>query len=155
MTPKERARLIDKQEFEAEAKAVRERALIEVVRRRREEHARIMGIAEEPETLKTERRRIRIDARRYSHDGKSLTATEWASQTRMCATLLRNRLQRGWPVERAITEPNGASMGRPRHKPEAQPPGVATNFEPSTGTGAGSTAQETSEITFSRETENA
>jgi hypothetical protein len=58
---------------------------------------------------------------------------------------VQSRLRRGWPLELAMTEPPGARMGRfARGRP-----GVPSDFAPFEGTGAGRTAQETQNITFS------
>ena len=54
---------------------------------------------------------------------------------------LRARLWHGWTVEQAVATPTPAQRRR----------GVVSNFPTFAGTGAGSTAQETPEITFSDE----
>ncbi|WP_119254376.1 hypothetical protein [Shinella zoogloeoides] len=76
-------------------------------------------------------------ARTYTFDGKTLTAREWSTITGLHVRTLRSRISTGWTIEHALTTP--ANMR----------PGVASNFAPSSGTGAGSTAQETPNITFS------
>jgi hypothetical protein len=58
---------------------------------------------------------------------------------------VESRVRRGWPLELAESEPAGARMGRFAHGR----PGVSSDFAPSEGTGAGSTAQESPNITFS------
>lgn len=58
---------------------------------------------------------------------------------------VESRVRRGWTLDAALSVDPRARMGRPRkHRP-----GVPSNFAPSEGTGAGSTAQETPKITFS------
>lgn len=54
---------------------------------------------------------------------------------------LRARLWNGWTIEQAVATPTPAQRRR----------GVVSNFDVFAGTGAGSTAQETPEITFSDE----
>lgn len=56
-----------------------------------------------------------------------------------------SRLRRGWALEDALTIDPGARMGRFAHGR----PGVVSDFAPSKGTGGGSTAQETPNLTFS------
>lgn len=51
-----------------------------------------------------------------------------------------SRLDRGWSLERALSQPPGHQRGKA---------GVVSDFTPSEGTGAGRTAQETPDITFS------
>lgn len=57
---------------------------------------------------------------------------------------VESRVRRGWPLELAMTEPPGARMGRYARRG----PGVVSDFEPFEGTGAGSTAQETPNLSF-------
>lgn len=58
-----------------------------------------------------------------------------------------SRLRRGWQLEDALTIEAGSRMGRfARGRP-----GVSPDFAPSERTGAGSTLQESTNITFSRE----
>lgn len=42
---------------------------------------------------------------RYSFQGESHTISEWAEIKRISPRTLRGRLLRGWPIERALTEP--------------------------------------------------
>lgn len=79
-------------------------------------------------------------ARTYTHDGKSLTIAEWSRATGLTKSTIGARLRKGWSVERTLTTP------RDRRGPK---PGVVSNLTAFEGTGAGSTAQETSKITFS------
>lgn len=81
--------------------------------------------------------------RRFEHAGRSLTVTQWAEHTGISYATLANRLRSGWPVGKALT--------KPVRRQSDQHPGVVSNFPPVSGTGAGSTAQETPEITFSEE----
>lgn len=71
--------------------------------------------------------------------GTRHTLNELASMCGVSAGTLRNRLHRGWTLEQAMHTPT----------PKQRRAGVVINFEPLKGTGAGSTAQEIAEITFS------
>jgi hypothetical protein len=43
----------------------------------------------------------------YLFEGKSLTLTEWAAETGIPRAAIAARLELGWPLERALTEPSG------------------------------------------------
>lgn len=43
--------------------------------------------------------------KRYFYRGENLTAAEWADQQGLDVRILRSRLNSGWPIERALTEP--------------------------------------------------
>lgn len=104
---------------------------------------------------------VTIRARLYAgwEIERALTAPAFPTRTTSRAALARavgidprtvdSRLRRGWPLERALTETAGTTMGRNSHRPKTGP-GAVSDFPPSKGTGAGSTAQETPNITFSR-----
>lgn len=77
----------------------------------------------------------------YTHQGKTLTVAQWASITGLVKATIAWRLRRGWPLEQALSLT--PSFG---HRP-----GVVSDFGPSKGTGAGSTAQETPNLEFSKE----
>jgi hypothetical protein len=42
---------------------------------------------------------------KYEHDGKSLTAVDWARELGVSKNTLLSRLERGWSIERALTQP--------------------------------------------------
>jgi hypothetical protein len=199
MTPAERARLIDKQEFEAECRAALERALAYSKQCRDDERRKVNVYLGKTETAPVIRSAsISPDYTKHTIDGQSRTTLEWARylgitirallwrcQTRgsleaavamggahppgrkpsliefegtertikqwaelsgLEPVTIHNRLRQGWSVREALTSPSGARRGRP---------GVSSNFAGSKGTGAGSTVQETPNITFSEEDENA
>ncbi|MGP4690637.1 hypothetical protein [Agrobacterium cavarae] len=75
----------------------------------------------------------------YLYDGKALTLREWSNHTGLKVNTIRARLADGWSINRALSAPLDR-RGRRR--------GVSPDFTPSAGTGAGSTAQETPNITF-------
>ncbi|MCF6370978.1 hypothetical protein LXM96_19270 [Rhizobium sp. TRM95001] len=84
----------------------------------------------------------------HVHDGRSLTLGQWAKAYGMTKGTLRSRLRGGWTLEEALTTPI-----RPLRKADtgmtAEGAGVSADFAPFEGTGAGSTAQETPNLTFS------
>ncbi|MGK9053127.1 hypothetical protein [Neorhizobium petrolearium] len=84
-------------------------------------------------------------AKLYTFNGKTLTATEWAGIAGIKLKTFHSRLRKGWTFDLAITVPPGERLGRFAHGR----PGVPSDFPPSKGTGAGSTAKETPKITFS------
>jgi hypothetical protein len=47
-----------------------------------------------------------------THNGLTLSITEWAKRTNQSVPTLRYRLNAGWPTERALFEP--IQLGRPR-----------------------------------------
>ncbi|MDR6831341.1 hypothetical protein J2W99_005094 [Bosea robiniae] len=73
--------------------------------------------------------------------GTRYSTAELAEMSGVPANVLRGRLRSGWTIEQAMTVPTIQQRRR----------GVVSNFPPVSGTGAGSTAQETPEITFSEE----
>lgn len=199
MTPAERARQIDKEEFAAESRAALERALAYSTQCQDRERQRInvyLGRPENAPALKTapftpdpEKHSINGEARTTSEwarhlginlntllwrcrshgsleaavamggahppgrkplviefEGTGRTVKEWAERTGLEPVTIHNRLRQGWTVQEALTSPSGARRGRP---------GVSSNFRRSEGTGAGSTVQETPNITFSGKVENA
>ena len=48
--------------------------------------------------------------RRYTYAGKTLTAVEWSVRVGVDLKMLRQRLWRGWPIEKALTEPGDRSQ---------------------------------------------
>lgn len=77
----------------------------------------------------------------HSYRGQQFTIAQFAILTGISADTLRHRLALGWTIEQAVTVPT----------PKQRRWGVVVNFPGVSGTGAGSTAQETPEITFSEE----
>ena len=80
--------------------------------------------------------------RTYTFRGETLTIREWSEIIGVNASTVAYRIRRGWSMERALS----ASLFR-----RGSMAGVAPNFEPHEGTGAGSTAQNIPNITFSQE----
>ena len=81
---------------------------------------------------------------RHTYAGRSLTLSEWSKLSGIPAKTLNRRISSyGWTIEQALCFPSLEQRRR----------GVVFNFMPSKGTGAGSTAQEIPEITFSEQAE--
>lgn len=195
MTPTERARQIDQQEFAAECKAALDRALAYSKQCRDSERRKVnvyMGRPEKaPERMSAKptdpvQAKHNIDGASRTVEGwarhlgitraalswrcrkfgsleaavamgagrppgrqpfviefeaQRRTIKEWAELKGIEPVTIHNRLRSGWSIADALTLPLGTKRGRP--------PGVTSNFAPSEGTGAGSTAQESPNITFS------
>lgn len=77
------------------------------------------------------------DGHSYTFDGRTLTLAEWASVTGLNSETIRSRLKNHWSIEAALTTP-----------PRISGPGVPSDFAPLEGTGGGSTAQETPNLSF-------
>lgn len=77
----------------------------------------------------------------HSFRGTRYTTRELAQMSGIAPDTLRHRLALGWTVEQAMTVPTPAQRRR----------GGVSNFDVFSGTGAGTTAQEMPEITFSEE----
>jgi hypothetical protein len=201
MTPAEHARMIDQQEFEAECRAVRERARQYTAERRRQERQRVDAwISGGPALVSFAPKNSRRGRKPklYTAFGEAKTLSEWSTLYSVHTHTLKQRLKDGLPFEDSLTmKPrqfgqlhtvNGVSMtlhgwadhigiaydallgrlrtgrtlaealamrGRKARSHVSKGAGVVFNFAPVEGTGAGSTAQETPEITFSEKAENA
>lgn len=88
---------------------------------------------------------------RYTAFGKTLTVTEWSKETGISRSVLSTRLsQLDWPIEQALSVPLDTT-NRIGTRRKARRPGVGSDLRRGDGTGAGRSAQETTEIDFSRE----
>lgn len=159
MTPAERARQIDREEFEAECAAIRQRAYARFnVKPRPDKRVREWIERTEPKhkfSLATPRqhrnaiersnRTHAANAKLYEAFGHRRTLKEWAAETGMSRNTIRNRINLGWTVEQALTLSKNAHA----RKHSNRSPGVVSNLPKEKGTGAGSTAQETTNISFS------
>ncbi len=57
----------------------------------------------------------------YTYQGRSLSLREWAEVSGMPRPLLMNRVnRRGWPIERALTQPVGRRMPKPSRSDQEQ-----------------------------------
>lgn len=88
-------------------------------------------------------RRPRSTANKYTFDGKTLFISEWSALTGLKIATIRDRIGKGWDIASVLSLPPN------RHGPRHRVPGVVSHLPASTGTGAGSTAQETPNLTFS------
>ncbi|MBZ9757858.1 hypothetical protein LB524_21460 [Mesorhizobium sp. ESP6-5] len=84
-------------------------------------------------------------SRRLAYAGRALTVREWSELTGVPDKTLATRLYHGWTVEQTLATPT----------PEQRRRGVVSNFETLRGTGGGRFPQESPEITFSEQAENA
>lgn len=203
MTPAERARLIDQQEFEAESKAALRRALAYSRRKHEEERCRVLGIEVAGGNFNNAPPlpfgRI---AKLYTYGGETKTAAEWAKHLGLNVNTFQARLRKnglagainfraanrskgqtvtldgitrsitGWAealgihsntlharIARGASPEEAVAMGGRHQAPRRQKAandsatregaGASSDFAPSEGTGAGSTAQETPNLTFS------
>jgi hypothetical protein len=178
MTPAE-AREIDRQEFEAECAAVRQRLYMHLSTGtlKATDDARVRSCIDRGDEGSATRFNSQrptaptpvapTDARKggqspimYDAFGKSKTLNQWAEEYTINPGTIRTRLQMGWGLENALRTPV-KNMGRRAHKNvlyetfretrviASLDRGVVSDFEPPKGTGAGSTAQENRNITFS------
>lgn len=199
MTPAERARQIDREEFAAECAAVRQRAYAYVEHRRHEARAELATWLGRPapagvfkvEMQPTRRRHVvaaleryrELSAKRHTVGGLTMTKRQWADYLGITYSALNTRISRLGSLEVAIQQRSlrrsGVSVAgmtksvtewadflgiarsvlyhRIKTEPAetliaaylADPPGVVSNLPDNSGTGAGSTAQETPNLTFS------
>lgn len=66
--------------------------------------------------------RNRRSNRFLEHAGERLTIAEWAERTGLSKTLLRERLQLGWAVDRALTTPARAKAPKGQAKQDQRHP---------------------------------
>ncbi|MBB3568740.1 hypothetical protein [Rhizobium sp. BK491] len=157
MTPAERARQIDRQEFEAECVAIRQRAYAMLMRKpardprvdqwikRGMEPAVASFKPQMTASNRTVSPNFRRPATMHEAFGREQSLDQWAQEYGIRRGTLRTRLKLGWTLEAALRKPPGQT-GRRVHLPR---PGVPSDFAPSRETGAWGTAQETPNITFS------
>jgi len=101
----------------------------------------------------SERQPSRV-AQRIAFDGKFLTVREWAEFFGIEIGVIYRRMSSGYSPTEAIAMGKSGPRG-PRPKAanaNDNTPGAVSNFPAIKGTGAGSTSQETPEITFSEST---
>ncbi len=104
MTPADRARLIDKQEFEAECRAIRERALSYAAAKRQAERARFkswLGRSVEPDVIRPGLKPGR-KSQTLTLNGVTKTLSEWSICTGLAINTIRSRLRLGFPIEEAL-----------------------------------------------------
>jgi len=116
MTPAERARLIDQQEFEAECRAARERALQHAAQRQLEARRKTAAYLNEPMPAKPQHVfHLQGTAKNNKQGGRppvfhpalgmEKTFVEWAAYAGVTPNGLRNRLHAGMTLEQAVSLP--------------------------------------------------
>jgi hypothetical protein len=145
----ERARQLDKQEFEAECKAARDRALAYANYCRKAERQRIRQWIDSEKAVGNTFNQLSISDRAHRHtvNGETRTVTEWANRIGISNAALLSRRRRLGSMEAAVAF---TPQGRWAKQPE---PGVVSNLPASEGTGGGRLLQESPEITFSEKAE--
>lgn len=197
MTPAERARHIDRKEFEAECRAIRQRALSYANAKRQAERALFEAwLGREPaQPPKRHGLKPGFKGRTLTFNGVTKTVSEWSSKTGISINTINGRLRAGLPIEEVLkpgkittadratrhaingesrtlqewadhigiryatltarinkgrTLAEALAMPRGRNTRKGKGPGVVSDFARFKGTGAGSTAQETPNLTFSQ-----
>lgn len=148
MTPAERARQIDKEEFDAECAAIRQRAYSLLgMQPQREASVQRWVNREEPKVIYRPfmiKRQAAPERPRgpqlHTVHGVSLTSRQWADRLGINTNAMAQRVHRHGSVIAAIL----------KHI-EHSGPGVVSDFERSKGTGGGSHARESVDISFSSE----
>jgi len=79
------------------------------------------------------------NARLHTFNGMTMTVAEWAAHLGISHSALRVRIMRRGSLAEALCMPKGTYRGE------------GSNFDPSIGTGGGSTAQECAQIDFPSE----
>lgn len=105
MTLAEQARLIERQQFEAESKAALKRALANSARRASEDNARVAKWLGKPAPKGAAIVHNVRKAALYTHQGQTKTIAEWAEIKGISITTLRARLRTGMPLAEALTMP--------------------------------------------------
>lgn len=99
MTPAE-AREIDRQEFEAERAAIRQRAY-ELLRKAPLPAKPLTAAPQEPSPAS--RAPLGPTAQLHTHNGLTMTLAEWAKHLGLHHRTLAYRLRQKWPIERVLT----------------------------------------------------
>lgn len=132
MSPAERARQIDMEEFAAEAAAARARALAYSRRCREiegERYATWLGDTAQrgapalrnlqPKSVESGRKRalrtFAANAKLYSAFGEKKTILEWEAETGILRSTIAKRLSNGLSIEQALTKPVTRRAVRNRH----------------------------------------
>lgn len=163
MTPAERARQTDREEFAAECAAIRQRAYTRLEQLEHETRTQIahwlgreipvqsFNVKFQPRAPRSKPFAFCRPAVLHEAFGKAQSIEQWANEYGIAKGTIRTRLKLGWTLETALLKPPG-EVGKRVHLPR---PGVSSNFAPFEGTGVGSTLQASTNITFSGKAENA
>ena len=124
MTPAERARLIDKQEFEAECRAVRQRVYARLGIKQAEDRARVQSVMATPvrpgvfqhrlaaksAAPKPKKKRQRCVAGQiHTVAGRSLTRRQWADEIGITMNNMHQRVHKHGSVEAVVIRYLGGS----------------------------------------------
>ncbi len=130
MNRAERARQIDREEFEAECAAIRKRALAKLsskpVRDPRVESW--IKRTEQDDATSAWGRAAKDRAKKYPAFGEERTLREWSLEKGVNTSTIRRRLEKGWTLEDALTLPSS---------PGTRPPGYIKTSKSTKGTGGG------------------
>jgi len=110
----------------------------------REAMIKRLAHAPTPETLGAKKRqkpRELVSGKLISFNGESLPASAWAKRLGLSTQTIHLRLKNGWSVELTVTTP-----------PKSRRRGVVSDFGASLGTGGGTSAQDSTDLSFSQET---
>ncbi|MDX0605412.1 hypothetical protein GOD78_30285 [Sinorhizobium medicae] len=104
MTPAERARHIDRKEFEAECRAIRQRALSYANAKRQAERALFEAwLGREPaQPPKRHGLKPGFKGRTLTFNGVTKTVSEWSSETGISINTINGRLRAGLPIEEVL-----------------------------------------------------
>lgn len=130
MTPAERARQIDREEFEAECAAIRKRALAKLSGKptRDPRVEKWLKRPEQEETKSSWGSGAKARAKKYTAFGEQRTLREWGLEKGIHHRTIRGRLEAGWTLEDALTVPPS---------PGNKPPGYIQTSKSTKGTGGG------------------
>ncbi|HEV7335548.1 MAG TPA: hypothetical protein VGO06_06225 [Bosea sp. (in: a-proteobacteria)] len=103
MTPAE-AREIEKQEFEAECAAIRQRAY--ALLRNGPSRPSFSPAPTQLEQIAIGKEAAGPNAQLYSHAGRTMTLDDWAKHLGIPYQTLAHRLRQRWPIERVLTGQN-------------------------------------------------
>lgn len=118
MTPAERARLIDKQEFEAECRAVRERVFARLGIKQAEERAHVQSTMAIPVKPAFVKRPVAAQRPKRSRDkngqlhtiaGRTLTRQQWAAELGITYNAMNQAVHKHGSVEAVVIRRLGGS----------------------------------------------
>ncbi|NDW43658.1 hypothetical protein [Ruegeria sp. PrR005] len=90
--------------------------------------------------------------RLLTFDDTTLTMQQWADRTGLTVTQIASRLRQHWTIERALTQPmrkRNRGWGATGAASGTDAPGLGSDFRPLEGTGAGRSAQDRPNLSFS------
>ncbi|WKL27192.1 hypothetical protein Q1M63_24560 [Sinorhizobium meliloti] len=144
MTPAERARIIDKEEFAAECAAIRQRAHAYVERRRHEARADLahwlgrpapVGVFKPDARPAIRKRTVAALARgrdlavkRHTIDGLTMTKRQWADHLGITYSALNTRVSRLGSLEAAVRPQANPHAGRRRRRSSVTVAGISKSI---------------------------